>query len=154
MKNKQLSIILLFSISSIFISSCDDWRPNIIEKDAVRRIVNTTDFYLNIKVYGDIDTLKYEISPNSTLDIKGKCYEGGGDEYCEIGWMSIAYGSIIFDNERIQSFELNNPLGCNTKAINGDVWGNCGYKLIEETNETLIFEYQVTDTDYHNAEIL
>ena len=155
MKNNQLLIILLCLPNSIFAWNCDDWRAELTVTDAVRRIVNTTDHDLNIKIYGDIgDTLRYEIESNATLDIKGKCASEAGDEYCEIGWMSIGYGSITFNNERIQRFELDNPLGCNGKAINGSVWENCGYKLIEDTETLLIFEYQVTDTDYHNAEIL
>jgi hypothetical protein len=153
MKKTRLISLTIFILVSL--NSCKDNNPR-VNIDGIRRILNETDHQLEIVIYGDIgDTLKYSIVPNSFIEIKGKCYEGAGAlERCIIDWDSLPYGTITFDNERIQQFELDSPLGCGGKAINGSVWKNCGYKLVENTETLQVFEYKVTDTDYHNADIL
>lgn len=145
------SIIIIGSL--FFLNSCEG--EPLYETDAVRRISNKTDYLLEIKAFGDIgDTIKFSLAPQSSIDIEGKCYTGVED-YCDIGWMDLGYGSIQFNNERIQKFASIHPLGCGgNKAVNDSVRGNCGYELIVDTETLQIFEYQVTDTDYQNAEIL
>ena len=88
---------------------------------------------------------------------KTDCIEASfSDIYnCKIGWNILQYASIVFDNERIQRFELNENLECSGKAINGDIWMlNCSYEVIEKTTNSFIVEYRITQEDYENAEIL
>lgn len=112
---KKLFLLLIGSLLTLF--SCEV--EHIYETPAIRRIINETDYPVEIMVGGDIagDTLIYRLTPQETLDIKGKCYESGIYEECELDWTSLPYGSIIFNNERIQKFEIDEVLYFTERAI-------------------------------------
>lgn len=147
--------IFFWGLLMIFVSNCVNDDNDYSTIDAIRRIVNETDYHLDIIAYEGLDTFQFSIAPHSTFDIEGTCGQGHFDsKYCYLGWYFLAYGEILFNNERILQFELSNPLDCGQKAFNGSVWSNCGYMMIENTETLQIFEYKITNVDYNNAEIL
>lgn len=151
--------ILLLSLISIFLASCfvnDD--NKFYPVDASRRIFNETDHDLNIEIYDNgTDTFQFNLAPHSTFIIESDCINSPFNDiyFCKIGWDVSQYANIVFDNERIQRFELDENLDCSGKAINGSFWWpDCGYEVVEYGNNRLVIEYRITQEDYDNAEIL
>ncbi len=120
---------------------------------ATRRIINETSYLIKIDVFGDDIRFQYEINPQDTLDIQGKC-SCCVPRICNLGWhSSLAYGEITYDDVKIQRSE---DLSCNEKAINSDPHGGTGcngYTSTEE-NGVIIYTYRITQEDYDNAEFI
>lgn len=150
--------IILSCLIFTVISSCVNDNHKFDPTDATRRIFNETNHDLNIQIYDNsTDTFQFNLAPHSTFIIETDCIIGPFNDIhsCKIGWERSQYASIIFDNERIQRFELDENLECTGKAINGDFWWlDCGYEVVECGNNRLIIEYRITQEDYDNAEIL
>jgi hypothetical protein len=84
--------LLLIIAFSILLSSCDKSSDN----EVIRRIVNMTEYSLEIKIFQD-DTLYYNLNPWGSVDIKGVCI-GGALRHCDAGWADNAnYGVIVFN---------------------------------------------------------
>ncbi|SMG07704.1 hypothetical protein SAMN05661096_00066 [Marivirga sericea] len=70
------------------------------EQTAIRRIINETDYRLEIIIYGDerAESFQYEIMPQDSLNIEGSCFFGAS-EYCSLDWTTrLAFGEIIFQD--------------------------------------------------------
>jgi hypothetical protein len=149
--------VFLFSLISILIAGCVNDDNKIYPVDASRRIFNETNHDLNIQIYDNsTDTFQFNLAPQSTFIIEADCIDTPFDDiyFCKIGWDVSQYANIIFNNERIQRFELDENLECTGKAINGDFWSSdCGYEYDYQYNQ-LVTEYRITQEDYENAEIL
>ena len=118
------------------------------ERAAIRRIINQTEFNVEIKVYGDekAESFQYEVSSKDTLAIEGSCFFGAS-EYCSLDWTtSLAFGEIIFQDSLKLSYE-DLPEECDEKSINADPIRECfGYSKKEE-NGVLIYAYTITPED-------
>ncbi len=138
---------LLFIASSILFFSCHQSS----ERETIRRIVNMTEYSLEIKIISE-DTLFYAIDPWGSIDIKGVCY-GPPDKYCDIGWFNDAnYGVIIFNSNRKQEFTESKD--CDDRYLPAMPSDYCnGYRLSKE-EEISVYTYQVTYEDYRNAELI
>ncbi len=117
--------LLLSIASSVLLFSCDKSS----ERETIRRIVNMTEYSLEIKILSE-DTLFYFLAPWGSLDIKGVCY-GPPDRFCNVGWPGTAdYGEIVFNKKFKQIFELLPYPGCSDKSIIRPPDGNCyGYNF-------------------------
>ncbi|MGB0863085.1 MAG: hypothetical protein ACPGXZ_09205 [Saprospiraceae bacterium] len=148
-------ILFLGLIAIIIITSCSNDDSQVSSIDSTRRIINETDHHLDIMVYDDVDTFQFNLAPRSTFIVEGTCTESVfSGTYCNMGWNLSDNASIVFDNERIQRFELDENLECSGKAINGSIWSpECGYQT-DYNRSSLTSQYRITQEDYENAEIL
>lgn len=155
--NKIYLIILIVAIST---TRCGQGEGAFY--DAFRKIINNTSYSVEIGVFNDNeDTIKYFMSPTSILELEGLCVFGITDECYIDNWDYKKYGYIIFNQEKIQRFTIDTiidvPTCNNEKMINGPVAyyvNDCGYKRIETSKDLLIFEYQITEEDFNQAEFL
>lgn len=146
---KVLKFSFLF-LGFPFLISCDKE----IKTEAIRRIINETEYAIELRIFGDDDEFTYSVDALDTLEIRGNCF-CCVLEYCELGWTTgLANGEIIFDNQRIQRF-TDLPNSCQIKSINADPYNGCyGYDRSSIDGGILIFTYKITEEDYQNAEVL
>lgn len=126
----------------------------LVEHDSIRRIVNETQYEVEVDVFAEEDAERYTyiISPFDSLDINGAC-TSGVETYCELGWMdSYPYATITFGNERAQRFE-GLPEDKGRKAINADPLLGHGYDR-KDVEGVRIYTYRITEDDYDNAETI
>lgn len=141
--------LLLFLICSILLFSCHQGS----ERETIRRIINMTEYSLEIKILSD-DTLFYAIDPWGSLDIKGIC-EGPPYDYCNVGWSdNAAYGEIIFDNQYHQVFESFPYPECSDKSIIQSPTDNCYGYYMEKEEDVFVYTYIINSEDYKNAELI
>ena len=118
--------------------------------NAIKRIVNTTEFYINIKVFGDDIEYTYDINPFDTLNIMGICEEPPY-RTCFFDWSSSLFGTeILFNNQKILIFE--NQCLDGAASISWDSYRCSGYSSKTEENGVRVFTYGITQEDYENAE--
>ena len=141
---------LIFSL--IFISLLPACTEQLIEHPAIRRIVNETEYEVDIEVFGDSERYTYTIAPFGTLDIEGVC-TSGIEEYCALDWVGyLNNATIIFDDTRIQEFN-GLPGDKSQKAINADPGSGYGYTL-EFKEDFDVYTYRITENDYENARLI
>jgi hypothetical protein len=118
--------------------------------DAIRRIVNETEFDVRVEIFGDDERFDYNIVAYDSIDIQGYC-EGPRYEFCMLGWSDLPNGRIYFGNEKVQTFEHSSG-NDNEKFINKDpIYGRFGY-VRSNKNGVDIYTYRITQEDYDTAE--
>lgn len=142
MKSVTVICIIFFLIST----SCDKGD----EWEAKRRIINNTNHFVDLEIFGDNVLLSYSINPMDTLEISGTC-TCCVPKKCNIGWSQLEYGTLIFNNTLKLTF-VGEPDNCGEKAINVDPFYEChGYTRTQE-GKLVIYTYVITQEDYSNAD--
>ena len=140
-------LFLATFFSCFFFSSCEE----VYEHQAIRRLVNETQYPVKFRAYGDDVEYKYQIDPYGSIDIQGECYTGL-EKYCDLGWTSnMGSAEIIFDDKVILRYE-GLPPNCKDRAINGDPTGTCFGYVRSDENGILVYTYTITEEDYESAE--
>ena len=139
-------LFLATFFSCFFFSSCEET----YEHEAIRRLVNETQYSLDIRAYGDDVEYKYQIDPYGSIDIPGECYTGF-EKYCDLGWTSHLLGEIIFDDKVILRYE-DFPSNCKDRFISGDPTSSCSGYVRSEKNGIRVYTYTITEEDYESAE--
>ena len=138
---------------SIGMLSCGRQEPGPLEPNR-REIINETPYFLDIEMVGELGSpgLSFELASSDTLVILDTCTRDLRISTCS--FPVTPTGSIIFDQKKIQRFDLNQ--GCPGKAINTRPYIRlCGYQTdVDLVDGTTIYTYRGTQEDYNNAEDL
>jgi len=140
-------------VCSIFFFTCLTWlvscNEDLTENSAIRRIINESDFNVELEIFGDELIYTARIESGDTIDIEGFCTSGVIVE-CNLGWRgSIAFAKIIFDDDQVLNFGLPNE---NEKFINADPKGGYGYTR-SDVDGIQIYTYRITQEDHEKAEV-
>ncbi|MBU2913353.1 MULTISPECIES: hypothetical protein [Reichenbachiella] len=141
---------LILILISLVVVACD--AANDIDYDAVRRIVNDTDYPLQLDVYNSTEHFQYDIAARDTLNISGEC-ESGNVRRCYLGWDgSMVYGEITFSQSKVLKGEGISDLNCREdRAVQGDPVKGCYGYVTSKEDGVSVYTYTIGEEDYQNA---